>query len=96
MDRPAAYAEMRRAITSGGWLLIGFHVSRLGEEPGEIMHIEQWWGEHVDLDTYYIDPAEVTAGLTAAGFEIMARTDRAPWPGAEHQSRRCYLLCRRP
>jgi predicted methyltransferase len=95
VDRPAAYAEMHRVLQPGGWLLVAFHVSRIGGEPGEIMHAEQWWGEPVELDFYYLDPVEVSAGLGAAGFVIMARTDRGPWPGAEAESRRCYLLCRR-
>lgn len=95
-DRAAAYAEMHRVLQPGGWLLVAFHINRVGEEPGEIMHAEQWWGELVDLDFYHLDPEEVAAGLTATGLAVMARTDREPWPGAEHQSRRCYLLCRRP
>ena len=95
-DRPAAFAEMARVIRPGGWLLVSFHISLVGHEPGEIMHADQWWGERVDLDFYYLDPAAVVDGLTAAGFVIMSRTDREPWPGAELESRRCYLLCRRP
>ena len=62
---------------------------------GEILHADEWWGERVDLDFYYIDPAEVIAGVTAAGFTVSARTDREPLVGVEHESRRCYLLCRR-
>ncbi len=93
--RPTAYGEMARVIRSGGWLLIGFHVSRPGHESGEIMHADQWWGEQVDLDFYLLDPAEVAAGLAGAGFTVMSRTDREPWPEVELQSRRSYLLCRR-
>jgi SAM-dependent methyltransferase len=94
-DRPAAYGEMHRALTSGGWLLLAFHTSLAGHPTGEVMHADQWWGHQVDLDFHYIDPAEVVDGLTQAGFAIMARTDREPWPEAEHESRRCYLLGRR-
>jgi SAM-dependent methyltransferase len=94
-DRPQAYREMSRAIRPGGWLLLAFHTSLVEGVPGEIMHADEWWGEEVDLDFYYIDPAGVVDGIEAAGFTVMARTDRMPWPGAEHESRRCYLLCRR-
>jgi len=93
-DRPAAYQEMARVICNGGWLLLAFHTSLVGHDPGEIMHAQEWWGEQVDLDFYYLDPAEVVAGITAAGFVVMSRTDREPW-GTEHESRRTYLLCRR-
>ena len=94
-DRPIAYAEMARAVRPGGWLLVGFHVSLVGQEPGGIMHVDQWWGETVDLDFYYLDPGEVAQGLAAAGFALVARTDREPFPGGELASRRSYLLCRR-
>jgi SAM-dependent methyltransferase len=94
-DRPAAYAEMARAVRPGGWLLVGFHVSLAGQEPGGIMHVDEWWGERVDLDFFYLDPGEVAQGLADAGFELVARTDREPIPGVELASRRSYLLCRR-
>jgi SAM-dependent methyltransferase len=95
--RRIAYDEMARVVRPGGWLLVAFHVSRPepGHGPGDILHAEQWWGETVDLDFYYLDPAEVAAGLEAAGFVVMARTDRQPWPAVEQPSRRTYLLCRR-
>ena len=80
---------------AAGEAQLAFHISLAGHEPGEIMHADQWWGERVDLDFYYLDPQEVVAGITGAGFVVMGRTDREPWPGAEHESRRCYLLCRR-
>jgi len=93
--RAPAYAEMARVIRPGGWLLVSFHVSLAGHDTGEIMHVEEWWGEQVDLDFYFLEPAEVVAGLETAGFQVMARTDREPWPGAELPSKRSYLLCRR-
>ena len=82
-------ATTSAAAQSGGWLLVAFHVSRAepGHQPGDIMHAEQWWGEQVDLDFYYLDPVEVVAGLAASGFEVVARTDREPWPGVEQPSR---------
>jgi SAM-dependent methyltransferase len=96
-ERPAAYAELARVIGPGGWLLISFHVEHLGEGvgPGQVLHWRQWWGHEVDLRFHFIDPAEVRDGLTAAGFDVMARTQREPWPNAEAPTRRCYLLARR-
>ncbi|HEY7222316.1 MAG TPA: class I SAM-dependent methyltransferase [Micromonosporaceae bacterium] len=94
-DRPRAYAQMSRVIRPGGWLLLAFHTCHPDGTTG-VNHVNEWWGEEVDLDFHVLDPTEVVSGLEAAGFVVMARTDRAPWPGAEHPSRRCYLLCRRP
>jgi len=94
-DRQSAYAEMHRVICPGGWLLLAVHTVPPEGIDGDIMHADEWWGERVDLDFYYLDPEEVAAGVTKAGFTVVSRTDRQPWPGAEHQSQRSYLLCRR-
>ena len=55
----------------------------------------EWWGHEVGLDFHFLDPAEVAGDLAAAGFTLVSRTDREPWPGVEHPSRRSYLLARR-
>jgi SAM-dependent methyltransferase len=94
-ERPAAYAELARAITPGGWLLIAFHVSDAAQVSGSVAHVTSWWDTAVDLDFHFLDPADVTAGLELAGFAVRSRTEREPWPIAEHQSRRCYLLAQR-
>jgi hypothetical protein len=38
-------------------------------------------GEAVDLDMYFLEPAEVIADVGAAGFVVTARTDREPLAG---------------
>ena len=67
-------------------------VSDAERPTGAVAHVDRWWDHDVDLDFHFLDPAEVAAWLTAAGFTVMARTDREPWPGVEHPSRRSYLL----
>ena len=93
-DRAAAYEELWRVIKPGGWVLLAFHVSMEDQPPGSVRHLNDWWGHSVDLDFHFLDPAEVEAGLHAAGFTTMAHTEREPWP-KEAQSRRCYLLALR-
>jgi ubiquinone/menaquinone biosynthesis C-methylase UbiE len=93
--RRTAFASLRRVIVAGGWLLVAFHISEDGYASGESMHVEQWWGESVDVTFHFLDPAVVAAELAGAGFTILARTDREPWPGVEAPSRRSYLLARR-
>jgi SAM-dependent methyltransferase len=93
--RRAAFAELNRVVAPAGWLLLSFHVSDEQSGPGECRHVAEWWGEPVDLTVWFLDPAEVAADLSGAGFEVLSRTDREPWPDVEHPSRRSYLLARR-
>lgn len=95
-DRPAACAELARAIVPGGWLLLSFHVSDPVQSPGSTAHLGQWWGHDVDLDFHFLDPAELVRELSAAGFTVLAQIDREPWPGTDERSRRCHLLAQRP
>ncbi len=93
--RAAACRELARAVRPGGWLLAAFHVDGPGVAAGANVHHDELLGERVDLDFHYLDPAEVAGDLAAAGWTVMATTTRLPWPGAEHPSRRAYLLARR-
>jgi SAM-dependent methyltransferase len=93
--RIAAATELARAIRTGGWLLVAFHVSDAERTAGAVRHVTEWWGHEVGLDFHFLDPAEVARDLAAAGFTLVSRTDREPWPGVEHPSRRSYLLARR-
>ena len=93
--RRAAAVELARAIRPGGWLLVAFHIADADNPVGSVAHLTEWWGAEVDLDFHFLDPAWVSADLAAAGFRLMSRTDREPWPAVEHQSRRSYLLALR-
>ncbi|MGH8823822.1 MAG: class I SAM-dependent DNA methyltransferase [Jiangellaceae bacterium] len=93
--RRAAAAELGRVIRPRGWLLVAFHVSDAEHPVGTVRHLAEWWGHEVSLDFHFLDPTEVAADLAAAGFTLVSRTDREPWPGVEHPSRRSYLLLRR-
>lgn len=54
------------------------------------------WGHPVSLDFRFLMPQRMVAHLVAAGFLVMERVEREPYPEAEHPSRRCYLLARSP
>lgn len=54
-----------------------------------------WWDEPVALTFRFLDPSAESEALIAAGFELVARLDRAPGP-EEHASDRSYLLVQRP
>jgi SAM-dependent methyltransferase len=94
-ERVRAFREFARALTPGGWALVAFHVSADGQPAGSVHHLSEWFGSAVDVDALFIDPADVSAELTGAGFTIASTTLRAPLPGVEFPSHRCYLLAQR-
>jgi SAM-dependent methyltransferase len=85
-----ALREFRRVLRPDGLLLLAFHA---GEE---VVHRDELWGEPVSLDFRFFATAEIERRLGDAGFAVGARIEREPYPGAEHPSRRAYLLARRP
>jgi SAM-dependent methyltransferase len=85
---PAAFADLRRVLAGGGLLLLGFHA---GDED---LHLDEWWGEPVSLDSHFHQPATVAALLPPAGFAVLERHERDPYPEVEYPSRRAYLLAR--
>ncbi|WP_446211309.1 class I SAM-dependent methyltransferase [Micromonospora sp. IBSANI012] len=91
--RPAelrpAFAEMRRVLRPGGFLLVAFHVG------AEVQRLTDWWGHEVDVDFHYHEVETVAGALRGAGFTEEARLERAHHP-QEGETQRCYLLVRRP
>lgn len=94
-QRRRAFAELARAIRTDGWLLVSFHIENAEQQPGTVAHVTDWWGRAVDLDFHFLDPDVVTADLADAGFALVSRTDREPWPGREAPTRRSHLVARR-
>lgn len=82
--------ELRRALAPGGLLLIAFHI---GEET---VHRDELWDHAVSLDFRFLMPSAMVTHLEAAGFLVIERIEREPYPEVEHPSRRCYLLARSP
>lgn len=88
-ELPTACRELRRVVVAGGRLLVSFHVG------DEVRHVEELFGQQVDLDFRFLDPGMVVDALGAAGFEVEARLERTNYP-QEVETRRAYLLARRP
>lgn len=84
----APLAEWRRVLAPGGLLALAFH---LGDGA---IHVDELFGCATSLDFFLHRPEAVVGALAAAGFTLEARLDRAPYPGAEHPTERCYLLAR--
>lgn len=94
-QRPTAYAEFARVLQPGGHLLIAFHIDSPQFATGQVNHIDEWFGQHVQLDGYFLDPEQVAGQVAAAGFALIAKMERLPSPDVEYPSRRSYLLLQR-
>jgi SAM-dependent methyltransferase len=94
--RRAAYREFARVLRPGGHALIAFHTGDAETAPGGSRNLSDWWGQPVDLDFHFLDPAVEVRALEDAGLSLVARLDREPIPDHEHQSRRSYLIVSRP
>ncbi len=87
LGRP--FAELARVLAPGGLALVAFHVGT------ETVHVDELFGSATSLDFVFHRPEAVAAALADAGLTVEARLDREPYPGAEHPSRRTYLLAHR-
>ena len=82
--------ELHRVLRPGGVAVISFHVG------DEVVHLDEWHDQPVDLDFRFLRPTAVTALLAAAGLPVEASLERAAIPEIEAPTRRCYLVARRP
>lgn len=90
-DLHLAIQEMRRVLQPEGWLLLSFHVG------DETVHLDELWGCAVCLDFYFRRSEDVASRLRSAGLEVEKIIEREPYaPEVEYQSRRAYLLARKP
>nr|WP_307832060.1 class I SAM-dependent methyltransferase [Prauserella cavernicola] len=77
--RPEVFAEFRRVLGAGGWLLLGFQV---GEEP---VLVERPLGHGVSVDFQRLHPERLAESLADAGFEVRASLVREPEEGERTQ-----------
>lgn len=85
---PTVFAELRRALQTGGLLLLAFHRGR------ELKHVDEMWGVNLSLDFQFFETDEITALLRKARFAIENVVERAPYPEFEYPSHRTYILAR--
>jgi SAM-dependent methyltransferase len=82
--------EIGRVLVPGGGVLIAFHVG------DEVERLEEFFGQEVDLDFTFFGAEEMRGYLTAAGWSDIELVERDPYPEVEVQTRRAYVVARRP
>ncbi|HEY3567284.1 MAG TPA: class I SAM-dependent methyltransferase [Thermoanaerobaculia bacterium] len=82
------FQQMRRVLVPGGLALVAFHI---GEQ---VVHLDDLFGAPVSLDFRFHDPGKVVEALRTSRLPVIEHTEREPYEGAEHPSRRCYLLAK--
>lgn len=83
-------AGLTRVLDPGGLLAVAVH---LGDQ---IQHVDEWWDQPVDLDFVFHDREQVLAAVAGAGLVDIEWYTRGPYPGAEVDTNRLYVLARKP
>jgi SAM-dependent methyltransferase len=88
---PAGFREMARVLRPDGLLLLAFHAGTATRHESEL------WGQPIEMDFYFFEPAAIRAALEAAGFVVGDVLEREPYaPEVEYPSRRAYVFARTP
>ena len=81
---------LARVLRPGGWLALAVHVGH------EVRHVDEMWGLTVDLDFVLHDRTAVLAAVRGGGLVDVEWYLRGPYPKAEVETDRLYVLARKP
>jgi SAM-dependent methyltransferase len=85
------FREMERVLQPGGLLLLAFHTG------DEVLHEVELWGRPISMDFFLFALSTIRRYIDVAGFAIEETIEREPYaPEVEYQSRRAYILARKP
>ena len=87
-ELPVVFAEFRRVLAPGGYLLLAFQV---GDEP---LRLTEAFRHVVSLDFHRLQPDRVAQLLGEAGLAVLARLLREPEETEKVQQ--AYVLARKP
>lgn len=85
-----ALRELKRVLKPGGLLLLAIHLG------SGTLHLDDWLGKKVSIDTYFFTSEEMKGYLTATGLVIEDVIERPPYPDVEYQGPRAYIFARKP
>jgi uncharacterized protein YceH (UPF0502 family) len=89
-EMPDAVAALARPLAPEGWLVLGLH------SGAEVRHLDEWFGQEVDLDFVLHDPAFVVGVVEAAGLVDVEWYLRGPLSARGETTQRLYVVGRKP
>lgn len=87
-ELPDGVAALVRPLAPGGWLVLGMHAGT------EVRHLDEWFGQDVDLDFVLHEPAFVVGVVEAAGLVDIEWYLRGPVTARGETSQRLYVVGR--
>jgi ubiquinone/menaquinone biosynthesis C-methylase UbiE len=88
---PQVFREIARVLQPGGLLLLAFHTG------DQALHEEELWGRRISMDFFLFQASVIRHFIEAAGLAVEEIVERGPYaPEVEYQSRRAYILARKP
>jgi SAM-dependent methyltransferase len=84
-----AIQEVRRVLKKGGEFLFSFHVG------DQVVHLDEFLDQPVQIDFHFFDPAKVLGFLTDNGFELIDAIERQPYKEVEYPSKRSYIWAKK-
>jgi uncharacterized protein len=88
-ELPGAVASLARPLAPGGWLVLAMHAG------AEVRHLDEWFGQEVDLDLVLHEPAFVVGVVEAAGLVDAEWYVRGPLAGRGETTQRLYVVGRK-
>ena len=88
-ELPDAVAALVRPLAPGGWLILGMHAG------AEVRHLDEWFGQPVDLDFVLHEPAFVVGVVESAGLVDIEWYLRGPFTARGETTQRLYVVGRK-
>ena len=89
-ELPDAVAALVRPLVPGGWLILAMHAG------AEVRHLDEWFGDEVDLSFVLHDPAFLVGVVESAGLVDIEWYLRGPLTARGETTRRLYVVGRKP